>query len=269
MPGDRLTSVFILTDIEGVAGVTSFKDHAFGDGRYYDHAKRLLTAEVNAAIESLLAGGVSDVLVADGHGQGGIWFEDLHPDAKLLHGRPITIHQLLGPLKEYNAAMIVGQHAMAGVPTSNMNHTQASNLIDYYKLNGKPIGEIAQFALYAGALGVPVIFLSGEEDACREARELIPGIATASVKQGIGRGSAISLSAKKSRDRIRAGVAEALERHRAKPVPPLVWPGPFVLEKRFFSTDTADTQGVHPGIERVDGQTLRYRSESILDVIYR
>jgi D-amino peptidase len=266
---EKLSRVFIMTDIEGVAGVVSFKDHAFGDGRYYDHAKRLLTAEVNAAVEALRAEGVEDVLVADGHGQGGIWFEDLHPDARLLHGRPITIYQLLGPLKDYDAAIIVGQHAMAGVPTSNMNHTQASNLIDYYKLNGKPIGEIAQFALYAGAFGVPVIFLSGEEDACREAEALIPGIATASVKAGIGRACAVSLSASKARDKIRDGVAEAVRRHRAKPLASLEWPGPFLLEKRFFTTDTADQHAIQVGAERVDGQTIRFRSDKILDVIYR
>jgi D-aminopeptidase len=63
--------IFIMTDIEGVAGVTSFKDQTFGDGRYHDHAKRLLTAEVNAAVEALLEGGVEEVLVADGHGPGG------------------------------------------------------------------------------------------------------------------------------------------------------------------------------------------------------
>jgi D-amino peptidase len=131
------------------------------------------------------------------------------------------------------------------------------------------IGEIAQLALYQGAFGVPLIFLSGEEDACQEAKQLIPGITTAAVKQGLGRGSAISLSAKKARERIKAGVAEALRRHRETPVEPLVWPGPFVLEKRFFATDTADAHAAQFAVERIDGQTVRIRADSILDVIYR
>ncbi len=58
---------------------------------------------------------------------------------------------------------MIGQHAMAGLRTSNQNHTQNSRRVDYYKLNGKLIGEIAQFSLYNGALGLPMIFLSGED----------------------------------------------------------------------------------------------------------
>ena len=51
---------------------------------------------------------------------------------------------------------------MASVGRSNQNHTQKSRSIDYYNLNGRPIGEIAQFALY-----------SGEEAACRDAEDMV------------------------------------------------------------------------------------------------
>jgi len=51
---------------------------------------------------------------------------------------------------------------MAGVATSNHNHTQSSRNIDYYKLIGQMIGEIAQCALYFGDFDQPLIFLSGE-----------------------------------------------------------------------------------------------------------
>jgi D-amino peptidase len=264
-----MRTVFMMTDIEGVAGVVSFADQAFADGRYYDLAKRLLTAEVNAAVEGLLAVGVEEILVCDGHGAGGIWFEDLHPQAKLLHGRPITVAQLFAPLPGYDAVMIIGQHAMAGVATSNQNHTQSSQTIDYIKLNGQPIGEIAQFALYAGAFGIPMIYLSGELDACKEVETLIPNIVTTSVKEGLGRGAAISLAATAARDLIRQDIQRAVELHRANPIPPLVWPGPYVIEKRFFHTDKADQAAMQPGAIRIDSQTVRYEGEEIRNVIYR
>jgi D-amino peptidase len=265
----KLKRVFILTDIEGVAGVVQFELETFPTGRYYDRSQKLLTAEVNAAIEGLLEEGVEDILVADAHGPGAIWFEDLHSKAKLIHGRPITLHQLLGPVKDYQASMIIGQHAMAGVATSNMNHTQSSATIDYIKLNGKMIGEIAQFALYQGAYGVPMIFLSGEEDACLEAQALIPGITTAAVKKGVGRGSAISMSAVNARALIKQGVKDAVKRHARTPVKPLVWAGPYVVEKRFFSTCTADAAAAQMGVTRVDGQTVRLQGERIEEVVYR
>src|SRR5690625_2858459 len=135
-----MKSITIMTDLEGVAGVTSFEYHAYPDGRYYHHAMKLPTAEINAAIERLPDKKVGVILVIDGPGGGGVWFEDLHPAAKLLHGRPPAPCGRRDPfVDKYEAMMIIGQHAMAGVATSNMNHTQKSRAVDYYKLNGKSI----------------------------------------------------------------------------------------------------------------------------------
>jgi D-amino peptidase len=262
--------VLIGTDLEGVAGVVSFTEQSYEDARYYDQAKRLLTAEVNAAVEGLLVAGVEQVLVMDGHGPGGIWFEELHPAARLLHGRPLPPLERLAPIvSQYDACVMIGQHAMAGVLTSNQGHTQSSRTIDHIQLNGQKIGEIAQFALYYGGLGVPLIFLSGEEDACREVEALVPGIVTVSVQQGLGRGAAISLSAPEAHRRIGEGIQRAIQRQQKDPIPPVRWEGPYVLEKRFFHTDVADRASGQPGAERLDSQTVRFRSDNILDIIYR
>jgi D-amino peptidase len=160
-------------------------------------------------------------------------------------------------------ALMVGQHAMAGTPDGNLNHTQNSRAIEYYQLNGRAIGEIAQFALTCGAVGVPLVFLSGDAAACREAEELIPSVTTAAVKQGIGRGTAISLSGPKARQLIRNRVRTAVESHTRTPIRPLVWEAPYVLDIRFFTTDLADT---HPG-ERIDPRTVRQRAQDILEII--
>ena len=46
-----MKSVLVGTDMEGVAGIVSFPDQSWPTGRYYDHARRLMTAEVNAAVK--------------------------------------------------------------------------------------------------------------------------------------------------------------------------------------------------------------------------
>jgi D-amino peptidase len=218
----------------------------------------------------LLAAGVEEVLVIDGHGPGGIYFEALHPAARLMHGRPLAPASVRDPIVAgYDVGVIIGQHAMAGVVDGNLAHTQSSRAIDYYTLNGHPIGELAQFALYCGGLGLPLIFVSGDDATCREAEALIPGITTVSVKQGLSRDSAISLAAPEARRRIREGSEIAIAQQRANPLPPLRWDPPYVLEKRFFHTDTADAAAAQPGVERVDGQTVRLYSDEILDIIYR
>ena len=261
-------NVLIMTDQEGVAGYVSF-DHDQGS-RNNEQGKHLLTGEVNAAVDGLLEAGAKDILVLDGHGAGAVHYPDLHDAARLLHGRP------LGPRSEwdkvmprYDVTMIIGQHAMAGVQTGNLHHTQSSQSIDYYKLNKRPIGEIAQWALYAGSFDIPLIFLSGDDAACKEVRALVPAVTTAAVKSGLGRNSAISLSHNAACRLIQQGAKSALEKHRAKPVPPLHWKGPYVLEKRFFHTDSVDAHRDMTDVEIVDSQTIRLRSRNIRDIIYR
>ena len=262
--------VLMMTDLEGVAGIVTFDQDSHPTGKYYETAKRLLTAEVNAAVDGLLDAGAEEVLVLDMHGPGGIWFEDLHPKAKLMHGRPLAPQAVRDAVyRTYDVSVIVGQHAMAGIADGDLAHTQSSQSIDAYTLNGKPIGEIAQWALYCGALGLPVIFLSGDHAACREIEALIPGIVTAAVKQGLSRTSAVTLSKEAARELIRARIQAALEGHRTDPISPLIWEGPYVLEKRFFHTHTADAAADQPGVERVDSRTVRLRSAGILDLIYR
>jgi D-amino peptidase len=262
-------NVLIGTDIEGVAGVTSFQNEAYDTGRYYEHAKRLLTAEINAAVDGLLDARCDDILVVDGHGPGGVLFDDLHEAAKLLHGRPLARRSERGDIvRRYDVCMMIGQHAMAGVEDGTLNHTQSSRDIEYFTLNGKPIGEIGQFAMYHGHFGLPLIFLSGDIAACREAEELVPRITTAAVKEGLSRLSAISVSKVRSRALIREAAASAIQKQRNTPLSPVVWEAPYVLEKKFLFTEIADRYDGNPMYERVDAKTVRVRSESILDVIY-
>ncbi len=262
---------FINTDLEGVAGVVSFDEQTTPDTRYGEQAKRLLTAEVNACVQGLVESGVTDVIVLDGHGAGGIVFEDIHPEARLIHGKPLA-GSWEESLPGSDVALFVGQHSMAGTPRGNLNHTQDSTRITSFTLNGRPIGEIAQFALFAGSFGVPIVFLSGDEAACHEAQELIPGITTAAVKKGLGRNSAISLSPTKSRELIRAQAARAIARHRATPVAPLQWPGPYVLEKKFYTTDDVDhyrsLAATNPSIRVVDELTVQLHGDNIRKLIF-
>lgn len=260
--------VHMVTDIEGVAGVVDFATQAYFDGKYYEQAKLLLTAEVNAAIEGFLEQDVEDILVSDGHGPGAICYEMLHPKAKLRHGRPPCPQDVkIEICREYDVCAIVGQHAMAGVVDGNMNHTQSSRTVEYFKLNDIFIGEIAQVALFFGALDIPLIYVTGDHAACREAKELIPDITVAQVKKGLSRNSAISLSKEQSCEKIREKAKLAIINHKSNPIKPLKWQGPFTLEKRFFTSEFADSN-CGPQWQRVDSQTIRRTSDSILEIIY-
>ena len=260
-------NLYIVTDIEGVAGVFSFEKQAYSDGKYYEDAKKLLTGEVNAAVEGALEAGVGKIIVSDSHGCGGIHYESLHEKARVIQGHPrLSDGQWYGE-GVCDVSCMIGQHAMEGAFRGNLNHTQSSQRVDYYKLNGKYIGETAQMALNMGAFGVPVIFLSGDTAACREAEELIPGITTCAVKDGISRGCAASLSMIASRKMIRAKMKEAVLKHQHKPIKPLVWKGPYRLEIRLKHSDIADGYE-NRGWQRIDTKTVAIKSDKITDIIY-
>jgi len=261
--------VMIMTDLEGASGVVTFADYTGPDSRYYGMAKRLLTGEVNAAVEALTAEGVEDVLVIDGHGCGGIVPEMLRPPARLMHGGASFLTDgAKGLYPTYDAMMMIGQHAMAGTPEGNLCHTQSSTSITYYKLNGQMIGETAQWALFCGHFGVPLIFLSGDHAACAEAEALVPGIVTAAVKRGLARESAISIAPEAAQELIRRQVRQAVRNHRHRPLPPVKMDPPYELEVRFTDAQHATNALAGGRWEKVDDRTVRRRAQDIVSIIY-
>lgn len=261
--------LFILTDLEGVAGVVSFANQAYPDGREYPVAKHLLTGEVNAAVQGAVQAGAEECIVWDGHGCGGIVFEKLRSPARLIHGRPdLQSKEFRSVLQQSDAVLFIGQHAMAGTENACLCHTQNSRTVEYYKLNGRSIGELAQFAMFAGALGVPTIFLAGDDAACREAEQLIPRITTTAVKQSLALECALSLPHAEACRQIREGVIRALQNHQLSPLAPLLWDGPFELEKRFTAPEVAEYQARREGYERIDKFTVRLRSENLIEILY-
>lgn len=60
--------VYILVDIEGMAGVVAAEQGNSAAGAAYEVGRRLMTAETNAAIEGAFAAGATEIVVNDGHG---------------------------------------------------------------------------------------------------------------------------------------------------------------------------------------------------------
>ena len=65
--------VYLMTDLEGVAGVQNSLEWTRPGQYWYDLARQLLTQEANAAVAGFIAAGADEVLVADGHGPGAVY----------------------------------------------------------------------------------------------------------------------------------------------------------------------------------------------------
>ena len=219
-----VSRVYIMTDLEGVAGVLDSENWCLADSRYLDMAKEFLTLEVNAAVEGFFSAGVKEILVADGHGYGGINPELLDPRVELLHGWksgwPFSLEE------GWEALAHVGQHAKARTEYAHLCHTGSMRVLDQ-AINRVSVGEFGDMTLCASELGVPSIFGSGDLAFTKEAQALAPGIETVAVKRGTRRGRGDELDAdayrkrnvgaihrqpQKAREMIRAGAAKALTR---------------------------------------------------------
>lgn len=254
--------LYILTDIEGVAGVANFEDYSYGTGRFYPQSRHLLTEEVNAAVEGALAAGADEVLVLDGHGCGAINVEELHPEALLLHGSgyPTTC----GLDETFDAMFFVGQHAMANAERAGLAHSYSSRTVEEMRLNGELIGEFGMRTLLAGLLGVPVVLVTGDQATAEEARRYVPEIEAVVVKQSLNLTSAITLSPRKARLLIREGAERALRR-RAE-IRPYRVEGPYELSIRYQAVEHAARKAQTPGWERVDPFTVRKVAADFMEI---
>ncbi len=219
--------IYLMTDLEAPAGVLDFENWCTPKSRYNDLAKQLLTEEVNAAVDGFISEGATEILVADGHGSGGINPALLDPRAEVQRGWGPGPYPL-GLDEGFDACAWVGQHAKSRTEYSHLTHTQSFSVLEM-SVNGVAIGEFGQVVLCASQLGIPAIFAAGEKAFAREAEALVPGIETAWGKRGLtaGRGdecsveeytsrntSAIHKAPQLSRDLIRQGAAHALRRVR-------------------------------------------------------
>src|SRR4051794_23453346 len=150
------SSFLIVTDMEGVGGVNNADEQLLPGQRRYDESRRLLTGELNAAIEGAIAAGATEVVVWDGHdGSRSLSIEEVDPRARLLQGRPTPANYYLSE-RAYDAIFFVGQHAMAGAKGGVLSHSQ-SFAIERISINGRAVGEIGQVAAIAGYFHIPVI----------------------------------------------------------------------------------------------------------------
>jgi len=183
--------VYIVSDMECVAGMVNYVDYCRPESKNYEHGRELTTLEVNASVEGLLEGGATEVMVWDGHGPGALNVDMLHPEVKVATGTPLNYPHFLDD--SYDAMIFIGQHAKSNTDGGHLSHS-GSFAREEWLLNGLSIGEIGLGILKGFYFGVPTVMLSGDKSACVEALELVPSMETVAVIEGQKRGSASGLT---------------------------------------------------------------------------
>ena len=248
-------AVYISADMEGIAGLSATDDPL---------GRRLMTAEVNAAIQGAFDAGATRVVVNDAHGGHNNLLQDqLDPRATLIRGDLKPYGMMQGLDASFSAVVFIGYHAKAGRQGGFLAHTGSGRTADL-RVNGVSVGEGGMNALYASWYGVPVVFVAGDSMAVEEMRELVPGVGGAAVKTGIWNRAVRTMSPDSARAAIRRGVVGALRNRRGggggrggggHPAAT----APFRVELRYTNALYADIAEGIPGVDRVDATTVGFQ----------
>jgi D-amino peptidase len=264
--------VYLSADMEGLAGVALPNQLTRGSAEY-EEARNLLFGEVMAAVAGACEAGAETIVVRDAHGSGlNLPLADLDVRARYVLGSS-QAERFPGLDRTFDAAILLGYHAMAGTAGAVRDHTMSSAAFQEVRLGGRPVGEIGLDAAIFGQFGVPVVMVSGDDKACREARELLPHVVTVETKTGWGRHTALTLAPQAARELIRRQVCETLSGLRARggaSGAPYHLAPPYEIALRYTSADLADQRACDGArSQRLDALTVVYRGENLLEVFDR
>jgi D-amino peptidase len=249
--------IYISADMEGVTGVTHSQDVIPGRSQY-ERFRRLLTADVNAAIEGAAQAGATDFLVNEAHdGMRNILLEDLDPRAEVIVGQRKPLSMMQG-FEGADLVFFVGYHARAGTE-GVLSHTfDSPTVVTGVWLNGEPCSEARMNATLAGLKGIPVGLVTGDDLACAEAESLYPGVQTARVKTVVDRYTARCLSPQVAKERIRDAALRAADVGDLSPYAP---EPPYSFTIEFATASSAASVLFFPGLERVDDRRISWTHE--------
>lgn len=248
--------IFISADIEGVSGVAT--NVQLKKEPEYNRFRKLMTQDVNAAIEGAFEGGATQVVVADGHGNmSNIFIEDLDERATLISGSNRPMCQLEGLDDTFDGIFFVGHHGReGGSERTIINHSLAGICVNEVKINGVLCGETEINARVAGQFGVPALLITGDDAYCAEVQETLPEVEAAVVKRGIDRFAAELLPPKKAHALIRARAQQAVK--RAREIAPFQIDGPITFDVEFKGTSQALMTTTIPVVEMIGPKRIRF-----------
>lgn len=255
--------VYISVDMEGIGGVVT-RDQTGPSGWEYRQARKWMTAEANAAIEGAFEAGATEVLVSDSHGNGqSLILDELDERVRLIRAWPRKLLMMEGIDESFDAAIFIGYHASGGQHHATLAHTMSSARFYNVKLNGQTVPEAGFNAAIAGHFGVPVVLVSGGQTIIAETQRLLGDVEGAAVKTGIGT-VAKMMHPRRAQALIKEKTKKALA--RLGDFKPWRLPPPITLEIAFKWERHATVAGFLPGMEMVDGRTIRYTGKDMLEL---
>ena len=117
-------------------------------------------------------------------------------------------------------------------------------------------------AMYAAELGVPSVFLSGDQALCGHVHEWDSNIRTVAVKEGIACAT-ISITPEEACEKIRSGAKEGILNRSACHIE---IPETLTMEICFKDHAKAHRASFYPGVKQTGPYTVEYTGHSVREV---
>jgi len=259
----RKLKVHISVDMEGVAGTVT-ADQLGPAGFEYGRFREFMTREALAAVEAAKAGGATEIVVADAHGNGeNLLIEQFPADVRIIRSWPRKLGMVAGIDQAIDAAIFIGYHAGTNNPAGVRAHTFSSANLARVAVNGTNVTEGSWNAAIAGQFNVPVVMMSGDDAAIAEVRKSIGNVEAAETKRTLGFHSANTLTPQASYDLIRERVTAAFR--RIGDFKPYKIPGPVTIDVTFKNYLPVEVLAYLPIFERTDSHSIRFRAKDMAE----
>lgn len=256
--------VYISADIEGVNNIVSW-DETDNKCAEYNYFRQQMTEEVKRACIAAHKVGATEIFIKDAHDSAkNLILKDL-PDYVKLHrgwqGCPCSMMASLD--NTFDAVIFIGYHSPASSDGNPLSHTM--NLRNQYvKINGVLASEFHINALYANYLGVPVAFLSGDENLTKIVKEFNPNIETVSTKTGV-HGAVVSKHPNVTNQEIEDTVELALKKNLKNNL--IEMPKHFEVEIQYKRFNDAYNASFYPGCKQINSDTILFESDDYYEVV--
>jgi D-amino peptidase len=228
-----------------------------------------MTREINICAAACKEAGAEKVYVRDVHGGSyTVLWDELSSDIDVVTCGWTGTKRFPG-IENCDGVILLGYHAMAGSVDSLLEHTMCRHWYRRILLNDTPAGEALIDGAILGEYNKPVIMVSGSRDACAQAKEQMPWITTAVVKEDAGDCGALLLSPAKSEACIRQAVATAVDALKSNQVKPLTVAHPVTFTVECTKSERVPSSEGKPYMTLLDDTTYSVTGDTVEETLWR
>ena len=263
--------LYISVDMEGLAGITNWKDETEDRERFRNAMNEQVEWVLEGISKSKHNKEITHIYIADSHGGGqNLSYDRLNDKDErvwLVSGSPRPQYMMPAMDDSFDMVFLVGYHAGAGEAASSMDHTYSGASVQNIYINGQLMNEGTINSAYAGIVHkVPVGLIIGDSGLERQMKGegMMPWPEFVCTKQSLSRFSAVYKPKKLLKEETIAAVKKAMDENERPQLYTLQ--APYHCRMDLTNAAKCDQVQQMPGIHRTAGRTVEFESTSFTEI---